>query len=45
MTTCKKPLKVEPASWTFVLRDGAEPINNAAERAMRHGVLRRKGSY
>jgi transposase len=37
------------ALWTFALRDGVEPTNNAAERALRspkgHPVLWRKGSF
>ena len=28
--------------WTFLYIKGAEPTNNVAERAVRHGVLRRK---
>ena len=43
--TCKNLLKVEAALWTFVRREGVEPTNNAAERAMRAGVLWRKGSF
>jgi transposase len=43
--TCKKILKVEPALWTFVRKEGVEPTNNAAERALRHGVLWRKTSF
>jgi transposase len=30
--------------WAFVWREGIEPTNNAAERALRHAVLWRKGS-
>jgi transposase len=33
------------ALWTFVLRAGVEPTNNAAERALRGAVLWRKGSF
>jgi len=43
--TCRELLKVEPALWTFVRREGVEPTNNAAERALRHGVLWRKSSF
>ena len=43
--TCRELLKVEPALWTFVYREGVEPTNNAAEQALRHGVLWRKSSF
>lgn len=43
--TCREILKVEPALWTFVIKEGVEPTNNAAERALRHGVLWRKSSF
>ena len=43
--TCTNLLKVESALWTFVRREGVEPTNNAAERAVRAGVLWRKGSF
>lgn len=43
--TCREILKVEPALWTFVIKEGVEPTNNAAERALRHGVLWRKNSF
>ena len=33
------------ALWTFVYKDGVEPTNNAAEQALRHGVLWRKSSF
>ena len=36
---------IEPALWTFTRREGLEPTNNAAEQALRHGVLWRKGSF
>ncbi len=42
---CRDILKREPALWTFVWRRGVEPTNNAAERAVRPGVLWRKGSF
>jgi transposase len=43
--TCRNILKVEPALWTFVDTEGVEPTNNAAERALRRGVLWRKRSF
>ena len=43
--TCREIRKVESALWTFVRCEGVEPTNNAAERALRHGVLWRKGSF
>lgn len=38
-------LKRQPALWTFVRHAGVEPTNNTAERAIRPGVLWRKGSF
>jgi len=35
----------EFALWTFLHVDGLEPTNNTAERAIRHAVLWRKGSF
>jgi transposase len=43
--TCQNILKVKPALWTFIDQDGVEPTNNAAERALRRGVLWRKRSF
>ena len=43
--TCLNILKVQPALWTFVDREGIEPTNNAAERALRRGVIWRRRSY
>lgn len=43
--TCREILKLERALWTFVRVPGVEPTNNAAERAIRPGVLWRKGSF
>jgi len=43
--TCREILKVEPSLWTFVRKEGVEPTNNAAERALRHGVIWRKTSF
>jgi transposase len=43
--TCRKLLKVEVALWTFVYRDGVEPTNNSAERALRPAVIWRNLSF
>jgi transposase len=43
--TCREILKRRQALWTFVRHAGVEPTNNAAERALRPGVLWRKGSF
>jgi transposase len=43
--TCQNILKVEPSLWTFVDREGVEPTNNAAERALRRGVIWRRRSF
>jgi hypothetical protein len=40
-----RELKLRPALWTFVHLEGVEPTNNASERALRPGVLWRKGSF
>jgi transposase len=42
---CREIRKVRRALWTFVRHEGVEPTNNAAERAIRPGVLWRKGSF
>jgi transposase len=42
---CREVLKMYDALWTFVRVEGVEPTNNAAERAIRPGVLWRKGSF
>ena len=42
---CRELLAVWPALWTFVLVDGVEPTNNAAEQALRPAVMWRKGSF
>jgi len=42
---CREILKLRAALWTFVWREGVEPTNNAAERALRPAVLWRKGSF
>ena len=43
--TCRDILKWREALWTFVQVAGVEPTNNTAERAIRPGVLWRKGSF
>jgi transposase len=43
--TCAKILEVEETLWTFARVEGVEPTNNAAERALRPAVLRRKRSF
>ena len=43
--TCANLLDIGPALWTFVRREGVEPTNNDAERALRHGVLWRHTSF
>jgi len=42
---CHEILKRREAWWTFVQVEGVEPTNNAAERAIRPGVQRRKISF
>jgi transposase len=43
--TCRELLRGELSLFLFAFVDGVEPTNNAAERALRHGVLWRKQSY
>lgn len=43
--TCQEIVKRRQALWTFVQVEGVDPTNNAAERAIRPGVLWRKGSF
>jgi transposase len=43
--TCRELQAQEAKLWTFVWREGVEPTNNAAERALRHAVQWRKTSY
>ena len=43
--TCRDLLRLEPAMWTFVHREGVEPTNNFGERSIRHAVLWRKISF
>lgn len=42
--TCRSLTANESKLWAFVWQEGIEPTNNAAERALRHAVLWRKGS-
>jgi transposase len=42
---CRDLLAQWDALWTFSRVVGMEPTNNAAERALRHAVLWRKGSF
>lgn len=42
---CKHILGLQEALFTFVDNEGVEPINNAAERALRFAVLWRKGCF
>ena len=42
---CKRLLAEEDHLWTFITHEGIEPTNNAAERAVRQGVLWRKISF
>jgi transposase len=39
---CRKILEAEEHLWTFAEVEGVAPDNNAAERALRHGVIWRK---
>jgi transposase len=42
---CKNLLNHWSSLWAFVNKDGVEPTNNSAERAVRHWVMWRKRSY
>jgi transposase len=42
---CRRILKHRKHLWTFVHNPAVEPTNNIAERAVRQGVLWRKGSF
>jgi transposase len=42
---CWELSKLWEGLWTFARVEGVEPTNNAAERALRPGVLWRKGSF
>ena len=41
-TTCAELLRLRDCLWTFTRAEGAEPTNNAAERALRHAVIWRR---
>lgn len=43
--TCVNLLAQEMSLYRFAFREEVEPTNNAAERALRHGVIWRKQSY
>jgi transposase len=43
--TCRELLQGEMSLFLFAFVNGVEPTNNAAERALRHGVLWRKMSH
>ena len=43
--TCQNLLELKEALWTFVDTPGVDPTNNAAERALRGPVIRRKLSF
>jgi len=44
-STCRRLLRKWPILWTFTRYMGIDPTNNAAERALRHGVIWRKLCY
>lgn len=44
-TLCSNLLKLEPALWTFLYKEGVEPTNNHGERLTRSGVLWRKIAF
>jgi len=41
--SCREIFKLRQALWTFVGHEGVEPMNNAAERAIRPGGCGAKG--
>jgi transposase len=43
--TCGQLIEREASLFRFAFTDGVEPTNNAAERAIRHGVIWRKQSH
>jgi transposase len=43
--TCRDLLRLEPALWTFIYKQGVEPTNNNSERSVRKAVLKRKISF
>src|SRR6516162_4072854 len=42
---CRELLRGEVSMFLFAFVNGVEPTNNAAERALRHGILWRKMSH
>ena len=42
---CRRLLAIEATLWRFASAEGVPPHNNAAERALRHGVIWRKTSF
>lgn len=42
---CREMVRLDQALGRFAFQEGVEPTNNAAERALRHAVCRRKSSY
>ena len=42
---CGELRSIEASLWTFASREGVDPTNNAAERAVRHAVCWRKTIY
>jgi transposase len=42
---CAEVRKLEEALWAFARHEGLEPTNNAAERALRPAVIKRKRSF
>jgi transposase len=43
-TVCRSPLEAGPHLWAFAAAEGVPADDNAAERALRHGVIRREPS-
>lgn len=42
---CRRLMATEATLWRFATAEGVPPHNNAAERALRHGVIGRKMSF
>ncbi|WP_396108341.1 MULTISPECIES: transposase [unclassified Cyanobium] len=45
LRTCRQLLQRREGLWSFLEKEGIEPTNNAAERALRHSVIQRKISH
>jgi len=43
--TCRQLLQRSEALWTFLEKEGLEPTNNAAERALRQAMIHRRISH